>query len=172
MLSCIDPCPKVLVDGYIAQCFSPRQAERYFFCLLKNNTVPSCPAWHARGIASAFFYVPSVPEHISDQFRDQSRQVVDRGVLSMGSVVPQTLWAPHDVIDQRAHVEHAELQLPIFFQCADGRLGLPLEAAAAGRCHGLTNAWSFAPLGNRSNTHIRISVSVIFAIVLVSSIVH
>jgi len=48
--------------------------------------------------------------------------------------------------------------LPIFFQCTDGRLGLTLEAAAAGRCHGLVSAQDFAPLGLKSTTHIRIVV--------------
>jgi len=60
------------------------------------------------------------------------------------------------VTDKKHHVEEAELQLPIFFQCDDGKLGLTLEAAAAGRCHGLIGAQSFAPLGLKSTTHIRI----------------
>ena len=85
--------------------------------------------------------------------------MLDRGFVDRGTVVPQTLWAPHTVTDKRNHVEEAVLQLPIFFQCADGRLGLPFEAAVAGRCHGLVDAQSPAPLGNKSTTHIRIAVS-------------
>lgn len=172
VLSCIDPCPKILVDGYISRCFSPRQAEQYFLCLLKSNTVPSYPAWHAPGIESAFFFVPSVPKHISDQFPDQTRWVLDRDILNKGTVVPQMLWAPHTLTDQKHHVEQMELQLPIFFQCTDGRLGISLEAAATGRCHSLTNAQSLAPLGNNSATYIRIIVSGISGTVVVSSIVH
>jgi hypothetical protein len=171
MLSCIHPCPKVLIDGYISQCFSPKQAERYFFSLLKSNIVPSYPAWHAPGIESAFFFVSSVPRHISNQSPDQSRWVLDRGILNKGTVVPQTMWAQHTLTDQTHHVEQAELQLPIFFQCSDGRLGLPLEAAAAGRCHGLTNAQSLAPLGMKSTTHIHIVVSGISGTV-VNFVVH
>jgi hypothetical protein len=91
--------------------------------------------------------------------------VLDRGILNKGTVVPQTLWAPHTLTDQKLHVEQAELQLPIFFQCSDGRLGLPLEAAASGRCHGLTNAQNLAPLGMKSTTHIRIVVSGVFGTV-------
>ena len=111
------------------------------------------------GTEGAFFFVPSVPRHISVQFQDQSRWVLDRGIVNRGTVVPQTLWAPHTVTDKKHHVEEAELQLPIFFQCADGQLGLTLEAAANGRCHGLIGAQNFAPLGMKSTTHIRIVVS-------------
>jgi hypothetical protein len=168
VLSYIDPCPKILVDGYISHCFSPRQAERYFLCLLKSNTTPSCPTLHTPGIESAFFFVHSVPRHISDQFPDQSRWVLDRDILNKGTVVPQTLWAPHTLTDQKHHVEQAELQLPVFFQCTDGRLGLSLEAAATGRCHSLTNAQSMARLGGWSTTHIRILVSRIFGTVVSS----
>jgi hypothetical protein len=101
--------------------------------------------------------------------------VLDRGILNKGTVVPQRLWASHTLTDRNLHVEQAELQLPIFFECTDGRLGLSLEAAAAGRCHSLTNAQSLAPLGEKSIriTHIRILVSGIFGTVtVVSCIVH
>jgi hypothetical protein len=91
--------------------------------------------------------------------------VLDRGILYKGTVVPQTLWLPHTLTDQKHHVEQAELQLPIFFQCTDGRLGLSLESAAAGRCHSLTNAQSLAPLGKKSTTHVRIAVSAILGAV-------
>jgi len=153
---------KVLVDGYVSQCFSPKPAEGYFFCLLKGNSIPPNPPWHAPGIEGPFFFVPSVPRHISDQFSGQSRWVLDRGILNKGTVVPQQLWTPHTLTDKKHHVEQAELQLPIFFQCTDGRLGLSLEAAATGRCHSLTNAQSLAPLGEKSSTHIRILVSGVF----------
>jgi hypothetical protein len=156
----------MLVDGYIAQCFYPKQAERYFFSLLKSNILPSHPAWSVPGIEAGFFLAPSVPRHISNQFPDPSNWVLDRGILNKGTVVPQTLWSPQTLTDQKHHVEQAELQLPIFFQCSDGRLGLSLEAAAAGRCHGLTNAQSSAPLGGKSTTHIRIVVSGILDAVL------
>ncbi|KAF8263647.1 hypothetical protein EI94DRAFT_1596241 [Lactarius quietus] len=66
------------------------------------------------------------------------------------------MWSPHTVIDRRQHVEEAILQMPIFFEGIDGRLGLSLEATAAGRCHGLRNARQFALLGPKSTAHIRI----------------
>jgi hypothetical protein len=79
-------------------------------------------------------------------------------------VVPQTMWSPNTVTDKRQHVEEAVLQMPIFFEGIDGRLGLPLEDSAAGRCHGLRNAQQFAPLGQKSTTHIRIGVSVVLVV--------
>ena len=97
--------------------------------------------------------------------------MLDRGILNKGTVVPQVLWAPHALTDQKHHIEQAELQLPIFFQRTDGQLGLSLEDAAAGRCHSLTNAQSTVPLGMRSVTIIRIIVGGIFGTV-VSSVVH
>ncbi|KAI9439529.1 hypothetical protein H4582DRAFT_1773601, partial [Lactarius indigo] len=73
-----------------------------------------------------------------------------------GTVVPQTMWSPHS--NRRWHIEEAVLQMPIFFEGIDGRLGLSLQAAVNGRYHhdGLRNARQFAPLGYRTTTFIRI----------------
>ncbi|KAH9998491.1 hypothetical protein BJV74DRAFT_202392 [Russula compacta] len=146
----------LLVDGYISQSFTPRVAERYFFSLLKNNIISLCSPSYIPGRESAFFLVPSVPPHIMSQFAGQPSWVIDHGVVYKGTIVPQTLWVPQTGTDRRHHVDEAELQLPIFFEGLDGRLGLSLEAAAQGRCQGLLNAQSFAPLGLKSTTHIRI----------------
>ena len=85
--------------------------------------------------------------------------------MSAGTVVPQTLWTPHTVTDRRQHVEEAPLQMPIFFQHTDGRLGLPLDVAISGRCHTLLNAQHSAPLGPQTTTYIRILVSDIYSAV-------
>jgi hypothetical protein len=69
------------------------------------------------------------------------------------------MWFPTSVEDRRRLVGEAELQMPIFFEGADGKLGIPLEAAAAGRCDGLVNAQEFARLGRGSIISIRIMVS-------------
>ena len=111
------------------------------------------------GSESLLFIVPSVPRYIPFQFPGESRWVLDRSVLPRGTVVPQTLWLPHSVTDRRQHVEEAELQMPIFFECSDGGLGLSLDDAVAGRFHNLLRAQQFVPLGNKSTTHIRIEVS-------------
>jgi hypothetical protein len=89
----------------------------------------------------------------------RSTWVLDRGFVAKGTVVPQTLWAPHTITDKRQHVTDAELQMPIYFEGLDGTLGLSLEAAASGRCHGLVDAQEFAPLGFKATTHFRIGVS-------------
>ena len=157
----------LLVDGYISQSFTTQHAERYFACLLKGDNITVCPDLSASvspGFEGTSFFASSVPRHISLQFPGQSRWVLDRGVVYRGTVVPQKLWAPHTFTDRRIHVEEAELQLPIFFQCSDGTLGLSLEAAASGRCHELVDAETFAPLGLKSTPHFRIVVSDVFVI--------
>ncbi|KAI9454400.1 hypothetical protein BJY52DRAFT_1152506 [Lactarius psammicola] len=132
----------LLIDGYIAQTFYSR-AEQYFRGLLKSHSIPSILASSGPGREGHFFLTPD-------------SRVLDRAVVYGGTVVPQTMWSLHPVTDRRQHVEEAALQMPIFFEGVDGGLGLSLEAAAAGRCHGLRNAHEFAPLGHKSTTHIRI----------------
>ena len=129
---------------------------------MKGSPAPTPLNQPVPGGEGTFFYVDSVPKHIALQFPGQYRWVLDRSIVNMGTVVPQILWAPHTYTDKRNHVEEAELQLPIFFQCNNGQLGLSLEAAATGRCHNLIDAERFAPLGLKSTTHIRIVVSDIF----------
>jgi hypothetical protein len=159
-LPCLDFRYQVLVDGYVSGCHGPPQAERYFKCLLKSDTVS---ASHHSGRDGDSFVVTSVPPYIRSQLPNQYAWVLDRRVMDAGSVVPQTLWTPHTITDRRHHVEEAELQMPIFFLHTDGRLGLPLEAAVAGHCHSLVNAQIPAPLGPQATTHIRIGVSDTFS---------
>ena len=71
------------------------------------------------------------------------------------------MWSPHNAFARWESVENAELQMPIFFEGQDGRLGISLEATIDGRCHDLRDAEQFAPLGNRPTTYIRILVSII-----------
>jgi hypothetical protein len=114
------------------------------------------PASRHAGREGDPFIIASVPPHIRDQFPNQNGWVLDRMVVRAGTVVPQTLWAPPTDIDRRQHIEKAPLQMPIFLQHTDGRLGVPLDAAVAGRCHSLINAQSSAPLGPLATTYIRI----------------
>jgi len=139
----------LLVDGYISRSFYPNQsAEVYLSHLLKTRNLRelcqtlSCPS-------GAVFVV-----------RDPSRQiarVLDYGVQTIGTVVPQTLWTPQNKNDLKQHVEEADLQLPIFFIHDNGDLGLSLEDAVNGRCHSaLRDARTHAQLGGKTTTHIRI----------------
>ncbi|KAH9054250.1 hypothetical protein EDB87DRAFT_1647319 [Lactarius vividus] len=145
--------PSLLVDGYTSQTFQSRRAEQYFQHLLKSNPIPSIGPSSYPDREGYFFFVGPIARPPFDS----SPRLLDRTVVNRGTVVPQTMWAPHTVTDQKQHVEEAVLQTPIFFEGVDGQLGLPLEASAAGRCHGLRNAQEFAPLGHKSTTHIRIS---------------
>lgn len=115
------------------------------------------------GIESRFFVVDSVPAHVPVQPPSEMNGVLDRSLIAMGTAVPQTMWTPSSAEDRTQPIEEAGLQMPIFFEGMDGQLGLPLELAAAGRCHGLINSQRFAPLGQSQKpvTDIRIMVSAI-----------
>ena len=143
------------MDGYISHSFGPQSAERHLSYILKSNAIPASYHFGADGGS----FVVNSP--------NQPSRVLDRRVLSIGSVVPQILWVPHTVIDRRQHVQDAELQMPIFFQHTDGRLGLTLKAAVGGRCHTFLNSQCSAPLGPLSTMHIRIGVSEYFLNTLV-----
>ncbi|KAH9961269.1 hypothetical protein BC827DRAFT_1155387 [Russula dissimulans] len=145
--------PSLLVDGYISQCVGLQQTEAFFRSLLKDNS-SYAPYYPER--ESGYFIATSVPQHIQVQSPNPGSWIIDRGLMSYGTVVPQGLWVPHTYTDRRQHVAEAELQMPIFFEDTNRRLGITLEDAASGRCHGLLNAQCFALLGNKSTTHIRI----------------
>jgi hypothetical protein len=108
---------------------------------------------------SRFFIVDSASPQLPLQpLQDAQRAVLDRSLTAMGTVVPQTMWSPLTVEDRRRLVGEAELQMPIFFEGADGKLGLSLEACAAGRCDGLINGQEIARIGQRPMISIRVMV--------------
>lgn len=73
-----------------------------------------------------------------------------------GTVVPQRGWVPADEVDIRRHVASAVLQLPIFFVNHNGGLGFRLPDILRGCDRELHNANSFATLGGKYTTHVRI----------------
>lgn len=149
----------LLVDGYISRTFNSRAAEEYFFRLLKRNHMPAYGVLTHPGVESRLFIVDSASPHPSIRPLSESQRVVlDRSLMAMGTVVPQAMWVPLTVEDKRRLVGEAELQVPIFFEGADGKLGLSLEACAAGRCDGLANGQEVARLGQRPIINIRITV--------------
>ena len=79
-----------------------------------------------------------------------------------GTVVPQRRWTPADEEDIRRHVVSSVLQLPIFFVNRNGGLGFRLPDILRGCHHDLRDAKTFAPLGGRKTTLIRINVSLSF----------
>ncbi|KAI0266702.1 hypothetical protein BC834DRAFT_109823 [Gloeopeniophorella convolvens] len=148
----------LLVDGYVSRTFQAQPAQRYFSTLFKSNTLPPYHAWISPS-RRLVFVVNHVPGHILVATASQRDPpwTIDWGIVSVGTVVPQTMWEPQSITDRRQHVEEAELQMPIFFIRTDGTVGISLEDAASGRCDTLFNARSPAPLAGRTTTHIRIA---------------
>lgn len=147
----------LLVDGYISQTFRSRAAEQYFLNLLKSTSVPLYTSSSFPAREGNFFLLHAVPSHIPAQHSSPpGRWLLDRGVVSRGTVVPQTMT--HAAFDKRQQVD---FQLPIFFEGSDGRLGISLEASAAGQCYALREANYPTQLGERTTTNIRIAVSVV-----------
>ncbi|KAF8269840.1 hypothetical protein EI94DRAFT_1798831 [Lactarius quietus] len=148
---------ELLVDGYISRAFYPNKAaEVYLSHLLKTSnfrelcqTLPS-PNGKVFVVRDTSRFLP--PSDLNDV-----PLLLDYVVKDIGTVVPQTLWTPHNKNDLKQHVEEADLQLPIFF-IQNGDLGLSLEDAVNGRCHStLRDARTYAQLGGKTTTHIRIS---------------
>jgi len=148
----------LLVDGYISQTVRSRAAEQYFLNLLKSTSVPPQAVLSYPKREGNFFFLNSVPSHIPPQQSNNppGRWLLDRGVVTRGTVVPQTMWSPHSAaaIDRRQQVD---LQMPIFFEGTDGRLGISLEASVAGQCYGLRDASHPAQLGDKPTTNLRIA---------------
>jgi hypothetical protein len=138
--------------------------------LLKTRHIPTPTLLSLPGRESQFFVAQHVPEYLPPPFPDQPGWVLDRTFVHQGAMVPQTLWLPQAVPDRRQYVELAELQLPIFFESFNGRLGYSLDDAACGRFGDLRNGQNFAPL--RTTTHIYIGVSDILAALVVRSSGH
>ena len=154
------PLETLLIEGYIARCFGPRQAGNYFACLLRRDLERDLIAFtpNPPGKESALFVVPPIPRHATSPSLSQSSWVLDRTVVAKGTVVPQALWDPDTVTKEGQPAEEAELQMPIFFESTDGRLGISLEDATAGQYDSLLDAQAFVPLGSVPSTLIRILV--------------
>ncbi|KAI9465594.1 hypothetical protein BJY52DRAFT_594062 [Lactarius psammicola] len=147
----------LLIDGYISQTFQSQAAEQYFLNLLKSTSIPPHATLSYTGKGDPFFFVHSVPPHISARFPNPpGHWLLDRGIVDRGTVVPQKMWTPRSVGDIRQHVARANLQMPVFFEDKEGGLGLSLGALIDGQCHLLRDANYSAPLGQRTTTHIRI----------------
>lgn len=147
----------LLVDGYISQTFRSRAAEKYILNLLKSTSVPS-HAILSYSEWEAYFFVQSVPTHIPRQLSSPPGfWLIDRGIMDRGTVIPQQMWSPHSSPDRRQHVEKAQLQMPVFFEGEDRRVGISLVACTNSRFHNLRDANNPAPLGHKSSTYIRIA---------------
>ncbi|KAH9066672.1 hypothetical protein EDB87DRAFT_1553800 [Lactarius vividus] len=151
---------ELLVDGYISRAFKPKSAEEYLSHLLKTNNWKELISPSLSG-SSVVFLIRGASRPLRPPpfmvYKDVPLWLLDYTIEHVGTVVPQTLWAPHHTADFKQHVEDADLQLPIFFIHGNGSLGLSLDDAANGRCRTLRDANAHAQLGGKTTTHIRIS---------------
>jgi hypothetical protein len=86
--------------------------------------------------------------------------LLDFTIRSIGTVVQQRIWAPHNEV--KRHI-HGPLNMPIFFVLKDSvTVGLPILNAAARDIMTLRGAGTPAPVGEGSSTLIRINVSANF----------
>lgn len=155
---------ELLVDGYISRAFHPnKDVETYFSHLLKlraGDVKDLCLTIQSPSGSGEVFVIQAAPRHLQSRPTMFCNRVpvwlLDYVIKDIGTVVPQTLYIPHNRSDYGRYVEEAELQMPIFFVHENGDLGLPLEDAISGQCHTLRHADTQAQLGGRSTTHIRI----------------
>ena len=155
---------ELLVDGYISRALHPnKSAEVYLSHLLKTRNLKelcqtlSSPSGVVFVVRNAKRLLP--PQPLMSDHDGVPLWLLDYVIKDIGTVVPQRLWTPHNKNDFKQHVEEADLQLPVFFIHENGDLGLSLEDAVSGRCHDtLWDARTYAQLGGKTTTHIRISV--------------
>ena len=154
------------MDGLVARTFTPEDAYNYFVLLL--NMPPSqCFLQYYRIVyqrgAWYITYNGNLVQGTSPGVPLQPTPLLDYNMeATQGTVVPQRRWTPADAVDVRRFVESSVLQLPIFFVNRSSNLGFRLPDILRGCDRDLHNANTFARLGGRATTHIRIQVSLFF----------
>lgn len=151
----------VLVDGFIAQTFTPQDAYNFLVLSLKTpDFLGYYRLSYIQGVWCITQNAPYLPPP-SPGIPIQHPQIpLDFNVTeTQGTVVPQRRWFPADPVDFRRHVIDANLMLPVFFMNRNGGIGFWLPDILQGRDRDLHNGDSEAPLGGRTTTHIRINVS-------------
>ncbi|KAH9021303.1 hypothetical protein EDB85DRAFT_433210 [Lactarius pseudohatsudake] len=136
----------LLIDGYIAMTFGPRDAEAYHCTLLRRELRP----YNLTEYPGIFFAMPPHRPDL-DPRQPQTPWVIDHMVWNQGTVIGQQIWA--------ARIQYEFLCPPIFFVHRNGGLGLPLNQAAGGDCMSLRGASQPAPLGETCSTHAQIRIS-------------
>ncbi|KAH9051301.1 hypothetical protein EDB83DRAFT_1301293 [Lactarius deliciosus] len=151
----------VVIDGFVARTFTREDTNNYFTLLLR--TPPSQHFLQYYGIVyyQGAWYIThnaNLMQGTSPGVPFQTTPLLDYSTRTThGTVVPQRRWTPTDEVDIRRHVEGAALKLPIYFVNSNGSIGFPLPDILRDCDRDLHNANSFAPLGGRAATHIRIN---------------
>ena len=152
----------VFIDGFVARTFTAEDANNYLMLLLRTPQPQSFleyygieyrrGAWYIRRnsnlVQGASPGVPYLPTPLLDYSMKETT----------GTVVPQRRWTPAEEVDIRRHVQCAALLLPIFFVNRNGSLGFRLTDILQGCDRELHSANSFAPLGGKYTTQVRIHV--------------
>ena len=140
------------MDGFLTHMFSPQDAHTFFTLLLRTSDFRSHISY-SRGVWYMNYVQPPSSGLPTQLPLDFSTRTIE------GTVVPQRRWTPADEVDTRRHIQEAVLCPPIFFINRNGGVGFSLPDILEGRHSGLYNRNSYAPLGGRATTHIRINVS-------------
>jgi hypothetical protein len=151
----------VLVDGFLAHTFSPKDANAFFSFLLRTpDFLRYYRVSYSRGVWYITQNAPYLPRSSLCAPAQNPSLSLDFSVKgTQGTVVPQRRWFPTDEVDFRRFVLEATLQLPIFFVKQNGGVGFWLPDILQGRDRDLYNRDFEASLGGVATTHIRINVS-------------
>ena len=153
----------IYIDGYISQMFGSEGAATYFARLLQVNTATLRPLLITSPEWPSMFFICNPLMPLACPFatiNGQPAWLLDFTIKSIGTVVQQRIWAPHNEVQR--HI-HGPLNMPIFFVLKDSvTVGLPILTAAARDIMTLRGAGTPAPVGEGSSTLIRINVSANF----------
>ena len=156
----------LVVDGFVARTFTPEDANNYFMLLLRTPHSQHFLRYYGIVYHQGAWYLThnaNMVQGTSPGVPPQSTPLLDYSSRAThGTVVPQRRWTPTDEVDFRRHVDGAALELPIFFVNRNGGIGFRLSDILRGCDRDLHIANGLAPLGGRTNTHIRINVSTLF----------
>jgi hypothetical protein len=158
------PPTDLLIDGCISYMLGPRVSELYFSYLFKEpiqNALLRCDVldWPGACFTSQGVLGATAEALIHDEDQ-QPAWLLDYDARYLeGTVVSQALWSPQSQNATTKFVLDAALQLPIFFVCSDGTVGLPLQKAIEGPSGILLGAQQPAPIGAQATFHLRIKVS-------------
>ncbi|KZV62479.1 hypothetical protein PENSPDRAFT_247579 [Peniophora sp. CONT] len=147
------PSSFLTVDGYIAYTFGPQHAHYYLSYLLGVNATTLQPLFWGNRFLIAHPAVTHVTPHCNSSDGRPLWLIDYKAEVNRGAVVPQKLFIPAGEDNRVRHAINAQLQLPIFFVHADGRVGITVPEAVAGHSTNLVGAHQFASLGGRSTTH-------------------